>query len=88
VTDPRADRVTLWWSLFLLSTFLARGAGRLSWRAVTAADETTATTVMLFSDAIDVPAAILAIMLIGSVTRMQQAFVSNAAASSILPSVS
>jgi hypothetical protein len=43
---------------------------------------------MLFSDAIDVPAAIVAIMLIGSVTRMQQAFVSNAAASSILPSVS
>jgi len=76
-----ADRVNLWWGLFLVSSVLSSAAGRFSWRAVTAADEATATLWYLISDSLDVVAAIVAVLLVRSVTALQRPFLDNAAPS-------
>jgi hypothetical protein len=72
-----ADRVNLWWGFFLFGTVIGNVGGRLSWRAVTAADEIPVTVVLLAADCVEVVAGVAAVALVRSVTQMQQPFVSD-----------
>lgn len=64
--------VNAWWTLWLVSLLLDRYAERSSRQAETADELHEATQAMLISDLLDIAAAILAIMVVIRLTRMQE----------------
>jgi hypothetical protein len=64
--------VGAWWTLFLISGLLGNLIMRMSFAENPTLDQLrTLTGLMVFSDLLDVPAAILAVVLVGRVTRWQ-----------------
>jgi hypothetical protein len=61
-----------WWGLFLYSNWIAGRAFRLSWGAETLSELKRASGASLFSDLMDIPAAVLAIALVHMVNRRQE----------------
>ncbi|MFG2354705.1 DUF4328 domain-containing protein [Streptomyces sp. NPDC048521] len=68
---PGHALVNAWWSVWLVSLFADRAASRMYGRADTAAALRDAARQMLFSDAFDVVAAVLAVLVVLKITRMQ-----------------
>lgn len=64
--------VNAWWTLWLLSLLTGRYAERSSRQAETADELREAATTMLFSDCLDIAAAVLAIVVVVRLTRMQE----------------
>ena len=61
-----------WWAFFLISGFLGNLIMRMSFAENQTLDQLkTLTTLMVFSDVLDVPSAILAISLVSRITRWQ-----------------
>ena len=82
--DPRvagrslpSDSVNLWWGFFIGSMVLSNIAGRQLWKATTAEETLNATILYMLTDAVDVVAAALAILLVRRVTELQLPLVSN-----------
>ncbi|MFJ5553311.1 DUF4328 domain-containing protein [Streptomyces sp. NPDC093225] len=65
--------VNFWWGVFVLSTLVGRYASRVYGHAETADALHSAATTMLFSDALDVVAAVLAVLFVRKLTAMQHA---------------
>lgn len=63
----------LWWALFLASGFLGRASFRLSTHATTLPELTTASWVTFASDAVDIVAAVCAILVVREIDRRQEA---------------
>ncbi|UXY29483.1 DUF4328 domain-containing protein [Streptomyces sp. HUAS TT20] len=63
--------VNAWWTLWIISLFAGRAALTQNRRAESATELRDATRTMLFSDALDVAAAVLAILVVLRLTRMQ-----------------
>jgi len=83
--DPRvagrpvpADKVNLWWGLLLSATILSNIAGRIATKATTAQQLIPATMFYLIADCVDVAAAIVAIVLVRSVTQLQYPLLAGA----------
>ncbi|WP_329434191.1 DUF4328 domain-containing protein [Streptomyces sp. NBC_01280] len=71
---PRKDShavINLWWSLWLLGNVIGRFAGSQYDKAESIGEIKTATEMLMLSDALDVAAAVAAIMFVRSLTRMQ-----------------
>jgi hypothetical protein len=64
--------VGLWWGLLLVSSMVAETAGRMEARADGIPELLTASFASILSGLIDIPAAIAAIHLVGSITRFQE----------------
>ncbi|MFE2264930.1 DUF4328 domain-containing protein [Streptomyces griseosporeus] len=64
--------VNAWWTLWLLSLVVDQYAARSDRQAETAEELRDAATTMLFSDCLDVAAAVLAIVVVVLLTRMQE----------------
>ncbi|MFJ4522413.1 DUF4328 domain-containing protein [Streptomyces sp. NPDC088810] len=64
--------VNAWWTLWLVSIFVGRFADRSSRRAETADELSEAARAMLLSDGLDIAAAVLAIVVVVHLTRMQE----------------
>jgi hypothetical protein len=67
-----ADRVTLWWTLCVIVSLLNDIPAWLSFRAEGAAAVATATAWFVVTDALEIPAAVLAIMVVRGVTDLQE----------------
>ncbi|WP_324784680.1 DUF4328 domain-containing protein [Streptomyces sp. H51] len=68
----RHTPVNAWWTLWLVSFFVGRFAERSSRQAETADELREASGTMLFSDCLDIVAAVLAIVVVVRLTRMQE----------------
>ncbi|WP_018382003.1 DUF4328 domain-containing protein [Wenjunlia vitaminophila] len=64
--------VNAWWTLWIVSLLVGRFADRSSRQAETADELRGAARTMLFSDCLDIAAAVLAIMVVVRLTRMQE----------------
>ncbi|CAM5310186.1 hypothetical protein GCM10010345_45480 [Streptomyces canarius] len=64
--------VNAWWTLWIVSLLAGRYAYTTSRNAETAAELRDAARVVLFSDGIDIAAAVLAIVVVVRLTRMQE----------------
>ncbi|MFI1567920.1 DUF4328 domain-containing protein [Streptomyces sp. NPDC020490] len=64
--------VNAWWTLWLVSLFVGQFADRSSRQAETADELREAAGTMLFSDCLDIAAAVLAIVVVVHLTRMQE----------------
>ncbi|QTE00466.1 DUF4328 domain-containing protein [Streptomyces cyanogenus] len=64
--------VNAWWTLWLVSLFVGRFAFSSSRHAETADELHEAAGTMLFSDALDIVAAVLAVVVVVRLTRMQE----------------
>ncbi|MGA4850820.1 DUF4328 domain-containing protein [Streptomyces sp. G5(2025)] len=74
--DPAAERgphrlVNVWWTLWVANTFAGRWAARSYTRAEEADEIKAAVANMMFVDALDIAAAVLAIVFVLRLTRMQ-----------------
>jgi hypothetical protein len=69
--EPPRDLVGLWWAGFLLTSILGNLSGRLMLGAEELDEIRVAASVTLVSDLVNIPAAIVAILLVGAVTRVQ-----------------
>ncbi|MBL1081359.1 DUF4328 domain-containing protein [Streptomyces actinomycinicus] len=63
--------VNFWWALWIVSLLAGRVAARLSARAETAAEIRDAARQMLYADVLDIGAAVLAVLVVLKITRMQ-----------------
>lgn len=61
-----------WWAAWLIASFTGNVAGRLSLSADSVADELLASQVTFFSDLVDIPAAILALLVVRGIYLRQQ----------------
>jgi len=59
----------IWWALFLISRFMGRIAARVKLNAETVDELSNATQLYLFSDLLDIPAAIAAILMIRYIAK-------------------
>ncbi|MFH8338777.1 DUF4328 domain-containing protein [Streptomyces sp. AM6-12] len=71
-TRVRTTPVNAWWTLWILSLLVSRAAGRQYADAHDPGELVSAARLMLFSDALDAAAAILAVLVVVHLTRMQQ----------------
>ncbi|WP_447050088.1 DUF4328 domain-containing protein [Streptomyces rosealbus] len=62
-----------WWTLWVASLFFGRWATSAYWEAEAADEVDAAISRMMFSDALDIAAAVLAILFVRRLTRMQDA---------------
>ncbi|MFF9286563.1 DUF4328 domain-containing protein [Streptomyces griseosporeus] len=69
---PGHTPVNAWWTLWLLSVVVDQYAARSYRQAETAEELRKASTTMLFSDCLDIAAAVLAIVVVVLLTRMQE----------------
>lgn len=76
--QPPSDRVTLWWTLFLTTSFLGNGVARAAWRADTAQETLWATSATIFADAFDILAVVAAVALVRSITGIQSPLLDRA----------
>ncbi|WP_369391458.1 DUF4328 domain-containing protein [Streptomyces sp. CG1] len=67
----RHGLVNSWWALWLLSLFAGRAASTMYRRADSAAQLRDATRQMAFADAVDIVAAVLAVLVVCRLTAMQ-----------------
>ena len=67
-----APLVGWWWALFLITSVLGNAAGRLMVRAETLEAFLVAGRVMLASDLMEIPAALVALLLVRRVTDLQE----------------
>lgn len=67
-----ASLVKWWWAMWLISTFIARVAGRISMSAETTDELVRAAVVYIFSDILDLVTNILAFMLVKRLTERQE----------------
>jgi hypothetical protein len=77
LTRP-ADRVNLWWALFLATSFLGNAVGRMAFRATTAQETLHVTWLTLVADAFDIVAVALALVVVKSVTQLQRPLLGHA----------
>ncbi|MHC4817668.1 MAG: DUF4328 domain-containing protein, partial [Planctomycetota bacterium] len=61
-----------WWALWLVSGVAARASFRFSWRAESLDEYLTASRITLVSDAVDIPLAIVAMLLVRRIHAMQE----------------
>ncbi|MEE1941156.1 DUF4328 domain-containing protein [Streptomyces sp. TRM 70361] len=78
LSDPDPERpsrplVNAWWTLWLLSMSVGNGAGRMYDRAEYAEAIQSALVMLILSDILSIAAAVLAILVVRALTRMQQA---------------
>lgn len=64
--------VVAWWTVLLISSAAGRASGRMLLRAETIEEMLTAEQMTLASDLLDIPAAILALLVVQRVTRFQE----------------
>ena len=67
-----APHVGLWWALFLATSFLGRASGRLMPSADELGEWLTAGQVTLAADLMDIPAALVALLLVRRLTDLQE----------------
>jgi hypothetical protein len=70
--EPRRADATLlgwWWAAFLSSNWLSQAAARLAFRGDTVGELRTSSVLYAIADSVDIAAAILAILVVGTVTR-------------------
>ena len=67
-----ADRVNIWWGLFIANLLATNFSNRLASRAVSVEENVLSTTITQGTDALSVVAAVVAIGLVRNVTRLQQ----------------
>jgi hypothetical protein len=72
------DHVNLWWGLFLATSALANGVGRLSMHAEDARENLYAAFATMGSDAFDVIAALVAVRLVLAVRDLQRPLLGHA----------
>jgi len=77
LTQP-ADHVNLWWGLFVATGILGNAVGRVALRATTAQETLLATWAVVFSDAFDIAAVLVALALVRSVTELQRPLLGHA----------
>ena len=63
--------VEWWWALFLISNFIVNAAGRLLLSQKTATGLQSGSSLMVLSDLLEIPSALVAIRLVGHLTRWQ-----------------
>ncbi|MGH9309189.1 MAG: DUF4328 domain-containing protein [Vicinamibacterales bacterium] len=78
---PPKDCVNLWWGLFLGSVIVDNVINLGTSGAATASDTRSAITLYLMADVLDVPSAIVAIVLVHRVTELQVPLLAEPAAS-------
>jgi hypothetical protein len=66
-----ADRVTLWWTLFVAASVLNYFAGRLTWYATTAIETAQAALLTMAADGLDGIAGAATLVVVANVTRLQ-----------------
>ena len=66
-----ADRVNIWWGLYIAMCVASYFSGRVAWLAVSAAENVFSTTLTQGADAISLVSAVVAIGLVRNVTRLQ-----------------
>jgi hypothetical protein len=71
--QPRGEILPWWWGFFLISNILNHMALRLSLRAETLQQITTASTTSVVADAVDLVSSVIALILVGQIYRMQMA---------------
>ena len=72
-TKASGSLVGWWWALFLISSFLSNIAGRMALRGgETLPDLIRSSWVMLVSDGVDIPAAVITIFLVLTINRRQE----------------
>ncbi len=72
VTDRGSHTlINAWWTLWISSLFAARWATQSYWKAEEAEEIKSAVYNMMFSDGVDIAAAVLAIVVVLRITRMQ-----------------
>ena len=77
LTRP-ADRVNLWWGLFLATSLLGNAMARASLRASTAQETLWAIWATAFADAFDIVAVLVAVALVRGVTELQRPLLGHA----------
>jgi len=75
--NPPRDLVGLWWAGFLLTSFAGNLSGQLMLRAEGLDQIRIAASVTLVANLVDIPAAIVAMLLLGAVTRLQTALLTT-----------
>ncbi|PJE93870.1 hypothetical protein CUT44_32280 [Streptomyces carminius] len=78
LNDPDPERpsrplVNAWWTLWLLATYVGNGAGRMYDRDEYVETIQSALVMLIVSDILSIVAAVLAILVVRALTRMQQA---------------
>ncbi|UUU31350.1 DUF4328 domain-containing protein [Streptomyces sp. CA-210063] len=69
---PRSHAlVNVWWTLWIIGGVASQASARVYRRAETAEELESATEQVLFADAIEIPGAVLAILFVLALTRMQ-----------------
>jgi Domain of unknown function (DUF4328) len=70
---PRGEILPWWWGFFLFSNLLNQAAFRLALRAETLPQITTASTMSVVADVVDIVSSLIAVVLVGQIYRMQMA---------------
>jgi Domain of unknown function (DUF4328) len=81
--QPRGEILPWWWGVFLFNNFLNQAALRLAMRADTVTEISTASTVSVVADGVDVVSSLIALVLVGQIYRMQMAHRASPAASEV-----